>query len=136
MTTFAICEGSDPDPIGGALIVLAAVVFYVIPVIAVFVTAAPASRWRLFVVYAVAVAISVLFGYVIPGGLSGTGADYLTLFFAGVACGTMFGLTVGFVYPQDLGRSAVLGLLGGGTFLAVAVGGLFFALETSGACFG
>jgi hypothetical protein len=136
MTVLAICEGSDPDPVGGALIVLAVLVFYVAPVVLAFKAAAPRNRGRLGQVYVVAIGISVLFGLVIPGGLSGTGADYLGLFFGGLAVGGAFGALMGFRFPENLWQSALLGVLGGGSFLVAVTGLLFFAFETSGACIG
>ncbi len=57
-----------------------------------------------------AIGVSVLFGFVLPGGLSGD-SDYLALFFGGVAVG-----------------------LGGGTFLAFVLGALLFLLAVTGAC--
>jgi hypothetical protein len=77
----------------------------------------------------------VLFGLVLPGGLSGD-ADYLGLFFGGVALGGATGLGAG-LHRSSGGvfRSGLVGALGGGTFLAFALGGFVFVLAVSGACF-
>ena len=133
---FAVCEGSDPNPAGGALIVLAAVVFYIAPIFFAFKTAAPDRRWWLVVIYVLAVGISFAFGNVIPGGPSNSDADYLELFFLGLGFGAAVGLIGAIRYPEDAWRFLVVGFLGGGTYLVGTVGLLFFWLETSGACFG
>lgn len=136
MLPLAICEGSDPNPVGGALIVLVAVGFYGVPVFFAFKTASPDRRWWLGLVYAIAVGISFLFGSVIPDGLSNPDADYLELFFGGLGFGAAVGLIGAIRFPKDAWRFLVLGLLGGGTYTIAIVGWLFFALETTGACLG
>jgi hypothetical protein len=132
-TVFVVACGS-PEWGWSALIVLIAIVVYVLPVSLAFRTAPAGTRKRLTLLYLVAVGISVVFGFVLPGGLSGD-ANYLGLFFGGVAVGGATGLGAG-LHRSSGGvfRSGLVGALGGGTFLAFVLGAFLFALAVTGAC--
>lgn len=133
MTLLAICTGS-PSPGWAVAIALIGLVVYVLPIGAAFATARSGSRPRLALVLAVAIAIGFVFGYVIPGGISGDG-NYLALFFAGTAVGAAFGAAFAAVVDTaNAWRHVVLGTLGGSAFLAWAVGLLLFGLAATGAC--
>jgi hypothetical protein len=135
VTVFAVCAPAKPSWQAGALIVLIAAIVYLLPVSATFVTAPAGTRRWLAIVYLFAVGISVLLGLVIPGGISNEGADYLGLFIGGVMLGAAFG-GVAALWRRVGGvwRYLTVGAWGGGTFLAAAVGTLFFTLAITGAC--
>jgi hypothetical protein len=108
MTLLAVCDG-NPEPGIAVGIVLGAVVIYVLP-------------------------IGFLFGYVIPGGLSGDG-NYVALFFAGTGLGAALGAIVAAIWDRvQPWRHILLGTLGGSAFLAFAIGLLIFLLTATGAC--
>jgi hypothetical protein len=75
---FAVCAPGKPSWQAGALIVVIALVFYVLPTTAAFITAVPGTRRWLGAVYLFAVGISVVFGLVIPGGLETRAPTILT----------------------------------------------------------
>jgi hypothetical protein len=135
MSVLATCEPANPSWQAGAVIVLIAVLLYVLPVCGAFVTAPSGTRRWLAGVYLLAIGISVLFGYVVPGGVSSAGANYLTLFFIGLVSGTVVGMLAAAARPAaGIWRYLVLGTWGGGTYLAGAIGLLFFALAATHAC--
>lgn len=133
MILLAVCQGSDPDVVGGILILLVAVVVYVLPLAFAFVRAQPRIKKELAALWVLGVGLSVVFGYVIPGG-SSSDADYLALFLFGILLGAGIGLVTGIRRGPKIWRYLLVGALGGATFLAAGALNLILWLTVTGSC--